>query len=144
MFKLKKSHHHLSWSQTKIKGTGTHLCTCAASWFLFWLTFFQDWLLVKKSSSIDPETPEKAIISVFKSYLDHFGSFKRHIWYFSASIVKKIQSHWGEVHKAMTVVLSVPTNGSSVAGNMVIWLSFLSKYVKKVEKGFLDTAVDYS
>ena len=28
-------------------------------------TFFQDWLLVKKSSSIDPEMPEKAIISVF-------------------------------------------------------------------------------
>ena len=61
----------------------------------------------------------------------------------------------------MFVVLSVPTNGSSVACNVVIWLSFLSikfssqrsnfffgqvlnvKYVKKVEKGFLDTAVDY-
>ena len=60
----------------------------------------------------------------------------------------------------MLVVVSVPTNGSSVACNVVIWLSFLSfkfssqrstfcgwflnvKYVKKVEKGFLDTAVDY-
>ena len=60
----------------------------------------------------------------------------------------------------MFVVVSVPTNGSSVACNVVIWLSFLSikfssqrstfcgqflnvKYVKKLEKGFLDTAVDY-
>ena len=125
-----------------------------------WRTFFQDWLLVKKSSSIDPETPEKAIISVFKSCLVHFGSFKRHILYFCASIVEKIRSHWGELHEAMLVVVSVPTNGSSVACNVVIWLSFLSfkfssqrstfcrwflnvKYVKKVEKGFLDTAVDY-
>ena len=33
--------------------------------------FFQDWLLVKKSSSIDPETPEETIMSVFKSYLVH-------------------------------------------------------------------------
>ena len=64
------------------------------------------------------------------------------------------------MHEAMFVVVSVPTNGSSVACNVVIWLSFLSikfssqrstfsgyflnvKYVKKVEKGFLDTAVDY-
>ena len=60
----------------------------------------------------------------------------------------------------MLVVVSVPTNGSGVACNVVIWLLFLSvkfssqrstfcgcflnvKYVKKVEKGFLDTAVDY-
>ena len=93
---------------------------------LFWRTFFQDWLLVKKSSSINPEKPEKAIISVFKSYLVHFGSFKCHIVYFCASIVEKIRSHWGEVHEAMFVVVSVPTNGSSVACNVVIWLSFLS------------------
>ena len=39
--------------------------------------FFQDWILVKKSSSIGPEKPEKTIISAFKSYLVHFGSFKR-------------------------------------------------------------------
>ena len=38
---------------------------------------FQDWRLLKKSPSIDPETPEKAIISVFKSYLVHLESFKR-------------------------------------------------------------------
>ena len=42
----------------------------------------------KKSSSIDPEIREKAIISVFKSYLVHFGSFKRYILYFSASTVE--------------------------------------------------------
>ena len=41
----------------------------------------QDWLLGKKSSSIDPEMPKKAIISVFKNYLVHFGSFKRHIFF---------------------------------------------------------------
>ena len=131
------------------------VCACAASWFLF-----QNWLLVKKSSSIDPQTPEEAIISVFTSYLVHFGSFKRHILYFCASIVEKIRSYWGEVHEAMCVVVSVPTNGSSVACNVVIWLPFLSvkfpsqrstfsvqflnvKYVKKVEKGFLYTTVDY-
>ena len=107
-------------------GTVTRFCACASSRFLFWRMFFQDWLLVKKSSSIDPETPEEAIISVFKSYLVHFGSFKRHILFFCASIVEKIWSHWGEVHEALFVVVSVPTNGSSVACNVVIWLSFLS------------------
>ena len=30
------------------------------------------------------------------------------------------------MHEAMFVVVSVPTNGSSVACNVVIWLSFLS------------------
>ena len=108
----------------QIKETVTRFCACAASWFLFWRTSFQDWLLVKNSSSIDPETPDKAIISVFKSYLVHLGSFKRHIFYFCASIVEKIRSHWGEVHEAKFVVVSVPTNGSSVACNVVIWLSF--------------------
>ena len=89
-------------------------------------TVFQDWRLVKKSSFIDPETPERAIISVFKSYLVHLGSFKRHILYFCASIVEKIRSHWGEPYEAKFVVVSVPTNGSNVAFNVVIWLSFLS------------------
>ena len=103
----------------------TRFCACAATWFLFWRTVFQDWRLVKKSSSIDPETPEKAIISVFKSYLVHLGSFKRHILCFCASIVKKIRSRWGEPYEAMFVVVSVPTNGSNVAFNAVIWLSFL-------------------
>ena len=57
--------------------------------------FFKIGVLVKKSSSIDPETPDKAIISVFKSYLVHLGSFKRYILYFCASIVEKIRSHLG-------------------------------------------------
>ena len=56
-------------------------------------TFFEDWLLVKKCSSIDAEMPEKAVVSVFKSHLVNFGSFKRHILYFCASIVEKIRSH---------------------------------------------------
>ena len=43
--------------------------------------FFKIGVLVKKSSSIDPETPEKAMISVFKSYLVQLGSFKRHIYF---------------------------------------------------------------
>ena len=88
--------------------------------------FFKIGVLVKKSSSTDPETPEKAIISVFKSYLVHLGSFKRHILYFCASIVEKIRSHWGEPYKAIFVVVSVPTNGSNVAFNVAILLSFLS------------------
>ena len=37
--------------------------------------FFKIGVLVKKSFSIDPETPKKAIIPVFKSYLVHLGSF---------------------------------------------------------------------
>ena len=32
----------------------------------------------------------------------------------------------GEVHEAIFVVVSVPTNGSGVACNVVIWLLFLS------------------
>ena len=98
---------------------------CAAFWFLVWRAFFQDWLLVKKSFFIDPEMPEKAFISVFKSYLVYFGSFKCHILYFKASIVEKIRSHWGEVHEGILFVVSVPTSGSNVAFNVVIWLSFL-------------------
>ena len=62
---------------------------------------------MKKSSSIDPETPERSIISVFKSYLVHLGSFKRHILYFCASIVENIRSHRREPHEAMFVVVSV-------------------------------------
>ena len=62
------------------------------------LSFFQDLLLVKKSSFVDPEMPEKAIISVFKSYLVYFGSFKCYILYFCASIVEKIGSHSEELH----------------------------------------------
>ena len=103
----------------------TRFCACAATWFLFWRTVFQDWRLVRKSSSIDPETPEKAIISVFESYLVHLGSFKRHILYFCASIVEKIRSHWGEPYEAKFVVVSVPTNGSNVAFNVVIWRKVL-------------------
>ena len=71
------------------KGTVTRFCACAAPWFLVWRTFFQDWLWVKKSSSIDPEIPEipeKAIISAFKSYLVHFGSFKRHMFIFAHAL----------------------------------------------------------
>ena len=108
-----------------LKDCDTLLRMCGNLIF-FRRTVFQDWRLVKKSSSIDPETPERAIISVFKSYLVHLGSFKRHIFYFCASIVQKIRSHWGEPYEAKFVVVSVPTNGSNVAFNVVIWLSFLS------------------
>ena len=93
---------------------------------------FQDRLLVKKSSFIDPETPEKAILSVFERYFVHFGSFKRHILYFCASIVEKIRSHWGEVHEGILFVVSVPTNGSNAVFNVVIWLPtsiFIQKFV---------------
>ena len=69
---------------------------------------------------MDPETPERATISVFKSYLVHLASFKRHILYFCASIVEKIPSHWGEPYEAKFVVVIVPTNGSNGAFNVVI------------------------
>ena len=65
------------------------------------------------------------------------------------------------MHEAIFFVVKIPTNGSNVAFNVVLWLSFLFvkfssqrstfsgeflnvKYVKKVEKGFLDTAMDYN
>ena len=60
-----------------------------------------------------------------KSCLVHFGSFKRHILYFCASIVEKIPGRRGEVYEG-TFVVSVHTNESNVAFNVVIWLSFLS------------------
>ena len=72
--------------------------------------FFKIGVLVKKSSSIDPETPEKAIISVFKSYLVHLGSFKRHILYFCASIIEKIRSHWGESYDTCALSWHSPLN----------------------------------
>ena len=56
----------------------------------------------------------------------HFGSFKRHILYFCASIVEKIRSHSGEVHEVTLFVASVPTNGSKVAFNVVNRLLLLS------------------
>ena len=70
--------------------------------------------------------PEKVIISVFKSYLVHFESFKRHMLYFCESIVEKIRSHRGEVHEGILFVVSVLKNKSNVAFNVVIWLTFLS------------------
>ena len=54
---------------TQVKGTVTRFCAYEAFWFLVWRTFFQSWLSVKKSSSIEPERPEKAMISVLKSSL---------------------------------------------------------------------------
>ena len=54
-------------------------------------------------------------ISVFEGYFVLFGSFKRHILYFCASIVEKIRSHCEEVHEGILFVVSVPTNGSNVA-----------------------------
>ena len=94
------------------------------------------------------------MISVFKSYLAPY-------FVFLCKHCREIRSHWGEVHEAMFVVVSFPTNGSSVACNVVIWLSFLSiklssqrsafsgkflkvKHVKKVEKGFLSFRPWYS
>ena len=64
------------------------------------------------------------------------------------------------MHEGILFVVSVPTNGSNVAFNVVIWRLFLSikfssqrstfsgwhlndKPVKKVEKGLLHIAVDY-
>lgn len=66
------------------------------------------------------------------------------------------------MHEAIFVVVTVPTNGSIVAFNVVIWVHFCllkfkvspvndlplpnsfqnRKCIKKVESGFLDTAVD--
>ena len=55
----------------------TCFCAWAAFWFLVWRTIFQSWLSVKKSSSIDPERPEKAITSVLVAWIwdDYFESF---------------------------------------------------------------------
>ena len=147
-------------SSVSFKGTVTRFCACAATWFLFGEQFFKIGVLLKKSSSIDPETPEKAIISVFKSYLVHLGSFKRYILYFCASIVEKIRNNWEDDHTKPCSLLSVfiqtdqmwPLMWSSGFHFCLLMYSsqrstfdgyFLNdKFVKRVKKGFLDTAVD--
>ena len=102
----------------------TRFCTCAVFWFLVWWTFFQSWFSVEKSSSIDPERPDEAIITILKSYLVHFGSFKPHIWCFHASIVKKFEVI-GEKCTSPYSLLSVflQTDQSILAFNVVIWFS---------------------
>ena len=107
---------------------------------------------------MDPETPEKAIISVFKSYLVHLGSFKRHILYFCASIIEKvIEENRTKPSSLLSVFLQTdqmwPLMWSSGFHFCLLMFSsqrstfdgyFLNdKYVKRVKKGFLDTAVDY-
>ena len=48
----------------------------------------------------------------------------------------------GEVHEAMFFVVSVPTNGSGVACNVVIWFSFLSiKFSSKLGKMKHDSGI---
>ena len=118
--------------------------------------FFKIGVLVKKSSSIDPETPEKAIISVFKSYLVHLGSFKRHISIFVQVLSRKfkvIEENRTKPSSLLSVFLQTDQMWSS--GFHFCLLRFFSqrstferyflndKYVKRVKKGFLDTAVDY-
>ena len=46
---------------------------------------------MKKSSSIGPEKPEKTIISAFKSYLVHSGSFKRIFFIFVQALSRKFE-----------------------------------------------------
>ena len=70
--------------------------------------------------------PASRCLLFFKMTSREENLYKRHILYFCAIIVEKIRSHLGEVHEAMFVVVSVPTNGSIVTRNVVIWLSFLS------------------
>ena len=111
------------------KGTVTPYAHVRHLYFWSGGTFFQDWLLVKKSSSIDPEMSEKAIISVFKSHLVNFGSFKRHIYYFVQALSRKcevIEEKYTKAYYLALFVVSVPANGSNVAFNVVIWLSIVS------------------
>ena len=114
----------------------------------------------EESSSIDPETPEKAIISVFKSYLVNLGSFKRHILYFVQVLSRKfevIEENRTKPNSLLSAFLQTdqmwPLMWSSGFHFCLLRLSsqrstfdgyFLDdKYVKRVKNGFLDTAVVY-
>ena len=53
--------------------------------------YFQDWLLVKKSSSIDPEAPEKTILSVFERYFVHLEVLNAIFCIFVQALSKKFE-----------------------------------------------------
>ena len=76
------------------------------------------------SSSIDPERSEKVIISVLKSYLAQFGSFKPHVLYFQEALSRNSRSSRISARLAIFVVVSV--SQTDVALNVVISLSYLS------------------
>ena len=54
-----------------------------------------------------PWDAEKAIIPVFKSYLVHFGSFKRHILYFGQALSRKFEVIEEKCRKPCSL-LSIP------------------------------------
>ena len=116
---------------------------------------------MKKSSSIDPQTPEKSIMSVVKSYLVHLGSFKRHFCFFVQVLSRKfevIEEYRTKPSSLLSAFLQTdemwPLMWSS-GFRFCVLLRFSSqrstfdgyllndKYVKRIKKGFLDTAVDY-
>ena len=63
--------HWCDWGDL-VEGTVTRFCVCAASWFLFWRTFFQDLLCGEELLFHRPlDTRERHIISI----QDLFGPF---------------------------------------------------------------------
>ena len=118
--------------------------------------FFKIGVLVKKSSSIDPETPEKAIISVFKSYWFIWEVLNAIFSIFVQVLSRKfkvIEENRTKPSSLLSVFLQTDQMWSS--GFHFCLLRFFSqrstfegyflndKYVKRVKKGFLDTALDY-
>ena len=102
------------------------LVLCMASWFLVWRTFFQDLLLVKKIFFHQPGDARESYYISIQELFGPFWKFKLHILYFCARIVERIRNHWKEVHEAIFFVVGIPANGSNVAFNVVLWISFLS------------------
>ena len=93
-------------------------------------TVFQDWCLVKKSSFIDPETPERAIISVFKSYLVHLGSLNAIFCTFVQVLSRKfevIEENRTKPSSLLSVFLQTdqmwPSMWSSVFHFCLLWFS---------------------
>ena len=81
-----------------LKGCDTLLRMCGILISVLANVFSSFRLLVKKSSSIDPETPEKAIISVFKSYLEvlnanYFAFLCKHCRENSKSLRRSARRH---------------------------------------------------
>ena len=113
----------------------------------------QDLLLGKKSSSIDPEMPKKAIISVLKSYLSILEVLNVIFCIFGQTLSRKfvvIEEKCTKPYSLLSVFLQTDQMWSSglhfcLLSSPVNDLPFPDSFymLKKVDKGFPDTAVDY-
>ena len=89
-------------------------------------TFFKIGFWWKNPLPSTLRRPRKLLYKYSRDILFILGVLNAIFCIFCASFVEKIRSHWGEVQEDILFVVSVPTNGSNVAFNVVIRLLFLS------------------